>query len=314
MTKPSILSFTTYDAWDLEPMTELFDVHQFPTSGHAEDLPVEVRESIRAFAFKGHSTLDAKIIDAFPNLGLIANYGVGYDTIDVAYAASKNVLVSNTPDVLTDDVADLAVGMLLAVSRDIAGAARWVTSGQWASSGAYPLQRTATGKTVGIVGLGRIGRAIANRLQAFQMNIHYFSRSEKTDAQNWVYHDDVEALARAVDILIVAVSATAETNDIISDKVLKALGADGILINISRGSTVDENALIDALTTGVIRAAALDVYKNEPNIDARLLSLDNVLHQPHQSSGTIETRQKMGALQRENLIAYFAEKPLVTPI
>ncbi len=314
MIKPSILSFETYDTWDVVPMDVLFDVHQFPASGNADNLSFEIRESIRAFAFKGHSVLDANIIDAFPNLGLIANYGAGYDTIDVAYAKSKNIKVSNTPDVLTDDVADLAVGMLLALSRDIVGAARWVTSGDWAKSGAYPLQRTVTGKIVGIVGMGRIGRAIANRLQAFQMNIHYFSRSKKDYAHDWTYHEDVEALANAVDILFVAVSAGPDTADIISANVLNAIGPDGILINISRGTTVDENSLIKALETGGIRAAALDVYKNEPNIDARLLSLENVLLQPHQSSGTIETRKKMGELQQENLIAYFADKPLVTPI
>ncbi|MDB4224364.1 hypothetical protein N9850_11365 [Granulosicoccus sp.] len=207
MTKPSILSFETYDAWDAVPMEELFEVHQFPVSGNAGDLPAEVREGIRAFAFKGHSTLGVDVIDAFPNLSLIANYGAGYDTIDVAYAASKNISVSNTPDVLTDDVADLAVGMLIAVSRDICGAERWVSSGEWAKSGAYPLQRTVSGKTVGIVGMGRIGRAIADRLQAFKMDVHYFSRSKKDYADAWAYHDDVEALATAVDILIVAVSA-----------------------------------------------------------------------------------------------------------
>lgn len=314
MTKPSVLSFETYDLWDAVPMEKLFDVHQYPVSGNTDELPLEVRSSICAFAFKGHSLLGADIIDAFPNLGLIANYGVGYDTIDVAYAASKNIQVSNTPDVLTADVADLAVGMLLALSRGIVGAAHWVTSGEWSRSGAYPLQRTVTGKTVGIVGMGRIGRAIANRLQAFDMNIHYFSRSKKDVAHNWTFHNDVEALAEAVDILIVAVSGGPDTLDIISSDVIKAIGPDGVLVNVSRGTTVDESALIEALTTGGLRAAALDVYKNEPHIDARLLSLNNVLLQPHQSSGTIETRKKMGALQRSNLQAYFANEPLVTPI
>ena len=314
MTKPAILSFETYDAWDAVPMEELFEVHRFPVSGNTDDLPSAVREDIRAFAFKGHSSLGADIIDAFPSLSLIANYGAGFDTIDVAYAKSKNIKVSNTPDVLTDDVADLAVGMLIAVSRDICGAERWVSSGDWAKSGAYPLQRTVTGKTVGIVGMGRIGRAVAQRLQAFKMDIHYFSRSKKDYADTWAYHADVETLAKAVDILIVAVSAGTDTADIISKDVITALGSDGILVNVSRGITVDENALIDALENGGLRAAALDVYKNEPNIDARLLSLQNVLLQPHQSSGTIETRKKMGELQRENLLAYFANEPLLTPI
>lgn len=296
-------------------MQELFDVHPFPLSGNTDELSVKVRESIRAFAFKGHSSLCAGIIDAFPNLGLIANYGAGYDTIDVAHAAAKGIKVCNTPDVLTDDVADLAVGMLIAVSRDIVGASRWVTSGDWATSGAFPLQRTVTGKNVGIIGMGRIGLATANRLQAFNMDIHYHSRSRKFHVPDcWAYHDSVVALASAVDVLIVAVSAGPDTVDIIDADVLAALGSDGVLVNVSRGLTVDENALIEALEHGRIHAAALDVYKNEPNIDARFLSLPNVLLQPHQSSGTIETRKKMGELQRQNLLAYFANEPLLTPV
>lgn len=314
MKKHDILSFETYDSWDSVPMEQLFNVHQVPVSGNMQDLPSEVRDRIGAFAFKGHSTLGADVIDAFPSLGLIANYGAGYDTIDVDYAMSKGIKVTNTPDVLTDDVADLAVGMLIAVSRDIVGASRWVGSGDWAKSGAYPLQRTVTGKTVGIVGMGRIGQAIASRLQAFKMEIHYFSRSKKDTSTDWIYHNELEVMAGAVDILIVAVSAGPETEDIISSDVLKSLGSDGILVNVSRGITVDEQALIKSLETGGIRAAALDVYKNEPHIDSRLLELHNVLLQPHQSSGTIETRKKMGALQRENLMAYFAKKPLLTPI
>ncbi len=146
------------------------------------------------------------------------------------------------------------------------------------------------------------------------MDIHYFARSKKDCADDWTYHDDIEALAREVDILIVTVSAGPDTADIISANVLKAIGPDGILVNVSRGSTVDENALIEALKTGGLRAAALDVYKNEPNIDVRLLSLPNILLQPHQSSGTIETRKKMGQLQRKNLLQYFADEPLETPI
>jgi len=313
MSKPHILSFATYDAWDMEAMNQNYIVHPMPDSGDPMELEAETRSAITAFAFKGHSNLGAEIMDAFPNLALVANYGVGYDTIDVGYAQSKGIRVTNTPDVLTDDVADLAVGMLIALCRDIPGSAQWVTSGNWANSGAYPLQRTVTGRKVGIVGLGRIGRAIADRLQAFKSDTHYYSRSEK-ETPGWTYHNNVDQLAAAVEILIVCVSSEPGTAKIISPSVLSALGADGVLVNISRGATVDEEALLSALKDGTIRAAALDVFNNEPKIDTRFMQLDNVLLQPHQSSATIETRKKMGQLQRDNLAAFFAGDPLVTMV
>lgn len=313
MNKPHIVSFESYDDWDATPMSELFQIHQFPQSSNPHDLPENVRNQIRAFAFKGHAELGPRIMDAFPNLGLIANYGVGYDTIDVAHASKRGISVTNTPDVLTDDVADLAVGMLLALARDIVGASQWVRSGSWAKSGAYPLQRTISGKTMGIVGLGRIGYAVADRLQSFNTNIHYFARTEK-DTPGWTFHSDLIELASVSDVLMIAVSAGPETQGIISADVINALGPDGVLVNSARGSVIDEEALINALQGGGIRAAALDVFYNEPNIDPRFTQLDNVLLQPHQSSGTVETRQRMGELQRQNLNAFFAGKPLVTPV
>lgn len=311
--KPDILSFETYDSWDSEPMNELFNVHQFPGPAQINELDPALRQNIRAFAFKGHSHLDASIIDAFPNLGLIANYGVGYDTIDVEHASSKGIKVTNTPDVLTNDVADLAVGMLLALSRDIVGASQWTRSGKWANTGAFPLQRTISGANIGIAGLGRIGRAVGNRLQGFEANIHYYSRTKK-DANQWVYHDNLISLANSVDILMVTVSGGPETTNIISADVIAALGQDGLIVNSARGTTLDEAALLDALERGALRGAALDVFENEPNIDDRFMQLDNVLLQPHHSSGTVETRQAMGHLQRDNLSAFFAGKPLVTPV
>lgn len=313
MTNPHILSFGPYDEWDSVPMQELFTVHSCMSVSNPQDIDVNTREAIRAFAFKGHATLGAEMMDAFPNLGLIANYGVGYDTIDVDHAKSKGISVTNTPDVLTDDVADLGMGMLLALNRGIIGASEWVKSGQWAADGAYPLQRTLLGVSVGIAGLGRIGDAIARRLNGFDTDIHYYSRSDKSKP-SWTYHNDLVEMAKAVDILMVTVSGGPTTQGIISADVIKALGDDGLLVNVSRGSTVDEEALIQALQAKALRGAALDVFNNEPAIDKRFMQLDNVLLQPHQSSGTIETRQKMGQLQRDNLVAFFAGKPLVTPV
>ena len=297
----------------MQPMQERFKVHQFPGAENLQAISPEVRDSIRAFAFKGHSSLGADIMDAFPKLELIANYGVGYDTIDVAYASSKGIKVTNTPDVLTDDVADLTVGMLLAINRDIPGASNWVTSGKWANKGAYPLQRTLSGVRVGIAGLGRIGSAIAQRLVPFNTELHYYARTEK-DTPGWVYHNDVVQLAEAVDVLIVAVTGGPDTVKIISKQVIEAVGSDGLIVNCSRGSTVDESALLDALENKAIRGFASDVFNNEPRIDDRFLTLDNVLLQPHQSSGTIETRKAMGKLQRDNLFGFFANGALVTPV
>lgn len=313
MTKPHILSFESYNEWDAEPMHEHFHVHQFPKNGEVQSLDETTRSAIRAFAFKGHSHLSAEIIDQFPELGLIANYGVGYDTIDVDYASSKGIKVSNTPDVLTSDVADLAVGMLLAINRDINGAHEWVMSGNWAAQGAYPLQRTLSGVSVGIAGLGRIGRAVGQRLQGFETDIHYFSRTEK-QTPGWQYHDNILALAKAVDVLVVTVSGGPDTEGIISKEVIAAIGSDGLLVNCARGSTVDEGALLNALEAKQLRGVATDVFNNEPDIDKRFMKLDNVLLQPHQSSATIETRKKMGALQRENLLAFFAGQELITPV
>ncbi len=313
MSKPHIVSFEEYNEWDSKPMNERFEVHPMPASGDPADIPEDIRNKIEAFAFKGHSAMDASIMDQFPNLRLIANYGVGYDTIDVDHARSRGIKVTNTPDVLTDDVADLAVGMLIACSRDMIGASNWVTSGNWATSGAHSLQTKVSGKTVGIAGLGRIGRAIAERMQAFNCPIHYYSRSEK-DTPGWTYVSSVVELASAVDFLVVSVSAGPETTSIISKEVLEALGPDGMLVNISRGVTVDEDALIMALENRTIKSAALDVFYNEPKIDQRFMKLDNVLLQPHQSSATTETRKLMGKLQRDNLEAFFDDKPLLTPV
>ena len=294
-------------------MNHSYTVHQLPNDVKASELSPDILQNVQAFAFKGHSTLGPETIDAFPNLGLIANYGVGYDSIDVAHATSKGIAVTNTPDVLTNDVADLAIGMLLALSRDIVGASDWVRSGNWAKHGAYPLQRTISDTAIGIVGLGRIGHAVATRLQNFDAHIHYFSRSEK-DTPNWVFHNDLVDLAKAVDMLVVTVSGGPDTAGLVSAEVIHSLGTDGVIVNSARGSTMDEEALIQALQTGKLRGAALDVYNDEPNIDSRFMELDNVLLQPHQSSGTIETRKRMGELQRKNLEAFFAGQTLITQV
>lgn len=310
MTDAEILAIGDYPDWDVQGMEADFTMHR----GTPQDLPRDVAERVRAVAFKGHSRFGAAEMDALPNLGLIANFGVGYDAIDVAAASARGVKVTNTPDVLTDDVADLALGMTIGLFRSIPKADGWVRSGDWAAKGDFPLQRKFSGNRVGILGLGRIGRAIATRMAAFDMEISYWSRAPKDTPQEWRHVATPEALAADVDILVVSLSGGPETAGLASAAVIKALGPKGILVNISRGSTVDEPALLAALESGALGGAALDVFASEPDADPRFAALDNVLLQPHQASGTVETRQEMGRLQRRNLSAFFAGSPLVTPV
>ncbi|WGW05697.1 2-hydroxyacid dehydrogenase [Tropicibacter oceani] len=273
----------------------------------------ETRASVRAIAYKGHKPLGGEAMDHFPNLGLIANFGVGYDAIDVNAASARGVKVTNTPDVLNDDVADLAVALLLAQCRNmIAGDAR-ARTGQWAREGELPLNRKASGSSVGIVGLGRIGREIADRLAAFKMDIHYHARSEK-QTPGWTYYADVVSLAQAVDFLVIALVGGPATEKYVTRDAIEALGPRGVIVNISRGTTIDEAALLDALETGKIAGAGLDVFLNEPNIDPRFAALDNVVLQPHQGSGTVETRRAMALLQLENVTAHLEGQPLITPV
>jgi lactate dehydrogenase-like 2-hydroxyacid dehydrogenase len=214
--------------------------------------------------------------------------------------------------VLNDDVADLAVALLLAESRRMVAADIWTRAGNW-PQGEFPLARKMSGRRIGVLGLGRIGREIADRLAAFKAEIHYFARSEKP-TPGWQWHADPVALAAAVDDLVIAVVGGPETAGLVSAEVIAALGPDGILVNISRGSVVDEAALLDALEQGRLRGAGLDVFVNEPRIDPRFLALSNVTLLPHVGSATHETRAAMGALQRQNILALLGDEPLVTPV
>lgn len=314
MNRENLISIGHYYDWDIGAMSADFSVSKLSQADEIFALPKDLRSEVQAIAFKGHNAFDGSHMDAIPNLGLIANYGVGYDAIDVSAALARGIRVTNTPDVLNDDVADLAVAMMLAQSREMVVASDWVRSGNWAEKGDLRLARKVSGRRAGIVGLGRIGREIANRLVAFNMDIHYHSRAPKQTPGNWTYHADPIELAKAVDYLFVALVGGAETQSYVSRSVLEALGHDGIIINISRGSTIDEAAMLDALEKGEIRGAALDVFLGEPKINPRFLALENVLLLPHIGSASVETRKAMGQLQRDNLAAYFAGKPLLTPV
>ena len=302
--------FTTDDAKSLRETFE--GVRIAETFDDVAAMPEAERAAVRAVAYKGMAPFGGDRMDLLPNLGLIANYGVGYDAIDVGAADARGIRVTNTPDVLSDDVADLAVGMMLALSRRLIDGDHWVRSGKWAEGG-MPLNRKMSGAPVGILGLGRIGHEIADRLAAFKMPIHYWSRSEK-ETPGWTYHDDPVSLAKAVDWLVVATVGGAATESIVSAEVIEALGPEGVVVNISRGSTVDEEALLSALEDGRLAGAALDVFRSEPDPDPRFLSLENVVLQPHQGSATHATRAAMAKLQRDNVVAFLRGEELLTAV
>ncbi|WP_040615360.1 2-hydroxyacid dehydrogenase [Oceanicola granulosus] len=294
----------------LEAMGAVF----YDDLGALGDAGEDARGAVRVVAYKHHQPFDGEIMDRLPQLGLIANNGVGYDAIDVDAAKARGVRVTNTPDVLNDDVADLAVAMLLMQARDLCAGDAWVRQGKWAEEGAMPLARKVAGKRAGICGLGRIGREIADRLAAFKLEIHYHSRHEKETPAGWTYHADPVSLAGAVDFFVIALVGGPDTENYVDAGVIEALGPEGVIVNISRGTVIDESAMLDALEAGRLAGAGLDVFRGEPQVDARFARLGNVVLQPHVGSATGETRAAMGALQRRNVAAFLAGEELPTPV
>jgi lactate dehydrogenase-like 2-hydroxyacid dehydrogenase len=251
------------------------------------------------------------LIDALPALEIISVFGVGYDGVPVEHCRKRGVKVTNTPDVLTDDVADVAVALILMTGRGFVRANRFVHAGEWLKRGAE-LTTKLSGRTVGILGLGRIGKAIAERVGAMGMKVAYTGR--KPQAVPYQFHADLKALAAASDFLVVACPGGAATKHLVDAGVLAALGKKGTIVNIARGSIIDEEALIQALAGGVIKGAGLDVFADEPNVPAALLAMENVVLLPHVGSATHETRKAMGDLCKANLDAWFAGRPLLTLI
>jgi hydroxypyruvate reductase len=255
---------------------------------------------------------DAAMLASMPALKAICSFGVGYDTIDIAEASRRGIVISNTPDVLNDCVADIAFGLLIDVARGLSASDRFVRRGEW-PKGAFPLQTRVSGKRLGIVGLGRIGRAIAQRAVGFDMEICYHNRRPLPDV-SYGYVATLAGLASWSDFLVVASAGGESTRHLVSADVLAALGPTGYLINISRGSVIDEAALVDALVNQRIAGAGLDVFDAEPNVPNALLALDNVVLLPHIASGTRETRQAMADLTLANLRSYLATGTLLTPV
>lgn len=311
MSKPEVLVVAKLWPPMMESLNQAFVVHdrlhQTDPAALAAAAP-----RIRAIAASGESKVTRELIAQLPALELISVFGVGYDGIDVAAARERGIRVTNTPDVLTDDVADLALGLVLAVARRIPQADQFVRTGQW-SSGPVPLARKVSGARLGVVGMGRIGQAIAQRAQAFGMSVAYTARSAKPGVA-WRYLPTPAALAAEVDFLVVITPGGAGTRKLISAEVLAALGSKGFLVNVARGSVVDEAALVAALKAGTIAGAGLDVFEDEPNVPAELRAMDNVVLTPHIGSGTWQTRRAMADLAFGNLEAHFAGQPLMTPV
>jgi lactate dehydrogenase-like 2-hydroxyacid dehydrogenase len=276
-------------------------------------LDAELRGRIRGIATEANRGADRALIMALPKLEVISIFGVGSDNVDVAAAHERNVPVTNTPGILTDEVADLAIGLMLASARQIIFADGYVRDGSWGQKGSIPLGRSVGGKTLGVLGLGGIGRAIADRGAAFRMRVIYSGPRRKGDAPYDYVADPVE-LARQSDYLMVACKGGPATRHLVSAEVMRALGPQGTLVNVARGSVVDEAALVEALTQKRLGFAALDVFENEPHVPAELLALPNVIVQPHHGSATTETRTAMGQLMIDNISAHFAGRPLLTPL
>ncbi|XP_071901502.1 glyoxylate/hydroxypyruvate/pyruvate reductase 2KGR-like isoform X1 [Coffea arabica] len=270
-------------------------------------------QEIRAVVGNATIGANAELIDALPKLEIVSSYSVGLDKIDLAKCKDRGIKVTYTPDLITDDAADLGIALILAVLRKIRGCDLFVRRGPVWKNGDFQLTSKFTGKSVGIIGLGRIGTAIAKRAEAFDCPISYYSRSEKADT-NYKYYPSVIDLASNCQILVVTCSLTPETRHIINREVIDALGPKGVLINIGRGPHVDEAELVSALVEGRLGGAGLDVFENEPEAPEELFGLDNVVLLPHVGSGTIETRTAMADLVLGNLEAHFLNKPLLTPV
>jgi len=310
--KPEIIITARGHAGTLATLQSEFTSHLLHEASDRDAFLKRHAGAVRGLATFGPMPVDGKFMDALPGLEIIANFGVGVDAINLDDAKQRGIIVTNTPEVLNDCVADTALALVLGVLRKFAQSEVYLRAGNWAARGPYPLTTSAGGKTLGILGLGRIGEVIAKRAQACGMKIRYHNRNRKDVA--YPYDPDPVTLAKNSDVLIVVTPATAETARIIDSRVLDALGPTGYVVNIARGSVVDEPVLLRYLQEKRIAGAGLDVFADEPRVPPEFFSLDNAVLLPHVGSATVETRKAMGDLQIENLRLHFAGKPVKTRI
>ncbi|AYD02278.1 2-hydroxyacid dehydrogenase [Neorhizobium sp. NCHU2750] len=293
-------------------LQEQFDV--VTVADQKGDLALDdaTREKVRGVALSGK--LQAEWVEKLPNLQIISNFGVGYDGVDTKQAAARGIIVTHTPNVLNDEVADTAIGLLLNTIRRLPVAEDWLRSGRWAAEGPFALSPLSLkGRSVGILGLGRIGLEIAQRLEPFKVKIGYHTRTQRSDV-SYTYFSSLKAMAEEVDTLISIIPGTAETHKIINAEILSALGPNGVFINVGRGTSVDEATLEAALRNGTIAAAGLDVFYTEPTKAGGFLDLDNISMLPHVASASVPTRNAMADLVVDNLIGWFDDKKVLTPV
>jgi lactate dehydrogenase-like 2-hydroxyacid dehydrogenase len=291
-----------------------FVLHHFETTGDLDRLRPEVAAKVRGMAITYNTVRgDARMLARFPKLEIISCFGVGYDHVDAAYARDHNIMVTNTPDVLTEEVADIAMGLLICTLREFIKADKYLRSGLWLMQ-QYPLSvGSLRDRKVGMVGMGRIGQAIARRLDASKVPVVYHTRNPTADVTYKHYPNLIE-MAKAVDTLVVIVPGGPSTSRMINADVMKALGPRGVIINVARGTVVDEHALIAALKSGTILAAGLDVFDKEPEVPDELKTMQNVVLLPHIGSASVVTRNAMDQLVVDNLKSWFAGKPPLTPV
>lgn len=307
----TILVLGNFNEYAVQRLSGEFKVKRIP-KGDAALVEASWAGDVKGIA--SMSSVNADLIDALPNLEIIGNFGVGYDAVDAKHAATKSVMVTNTPDVLTDEVADTTIGLLIDTVRELSKSQEFLRSGEWVKQGRYPLSKLSLrGRKVGIFGLGRIGKAVAHRVEAFGLPISYHNR-RKSDDVSYAYYPSLLELAKAVDTLILVAPGGAETEKAVNTEVLSALGSEGVLINIGRGTVVDEDALAQALKNGTIAAAGLDVFANEPNVPQALLDAPNTVLLPHIGSASEKTRQGMADLVIDNLISWFDKGEALTPV
>lgn len=313
MSKPDILELLDVHPGTTAALHADYRLHKLWEAGDQEAMLDEIGPSIRGVVTNGIAGIKGEMIERLPNLEIIGVFGVGVDSVDLETAKAKGVRVTNTPDVLTVGVAELAMAILLDVARKLTFNDRYLRDGRWPKEGDPPLAHSLDGRKLGILGMGRIGQAIADRAKAFGMTILYSGPSRKPDLP-YGYHVDPVDLARAADVLMVACKGGPDTAGLVNADVIDAVGPKGWLINVSRGSVVDEPALIDALQAGRLGAAGLDVFAKEPEVPAALIAMDNVVLQPHQGSASVETRDAMGDLVLKNLNAHFTGGKLPTAV
>jgi len=313
MTKPTLLALTNLFPNQMEQLDNHYQVIHLYKEPDPEAVLSRVKDDVKIILATMNNPVRQNLIDACPNLEIIACKSVGFDNVDVVYAQSKGVIVTNCPDLVTNDTADTAMGLIINVSRRYVELDAYTRVGRWKNGASKPLSNSLTHKKVGIIGLGRIGQAIAKRCEAFEMKICYFGRNKKQQF-HYEFYNDLKSMAKDVDYLVAVVPGGDETKHIVNEEIFNSLGKDGFFINVSRGSVVDENALIQALTNQKIAGAGLDVYADEPNVPDELKTMDNVVLLPHVGAATYETLEKMGDLIIENISLHFDDKPVKTPV